>query len=1017
MFRPARLLLVFVAVLATADIPKRIIAAPGQDPVSAEGAQAEQAAAAKTSNRSEKTNNIYVVQMSDLPVGSYTGGVPGLAPTKPQRGQKIDPDNPNVEAYASYLEGRHNDSLRGVGGGRKIYDYRYTYNGFAVELTEAQAEAMKSQLGVVNVIKDTLQTTSTSNTPAFLGLTASDGLWTQLGVDNAGEGIVIGVIDSGIWPESPSFSDRTDTNGNGSKDGKLSYRYLIGWHGKCELGEQFKPSDCNQKLIGARRFNEAWGGDAGLEEERPWEFSSPRDYNGHGTHTASTAGGNHGVATNGPASVFGPISGMAPRARISAYKALWSTQDAALASGFTSDLVAAIDRAVADGVDVINYSISGSLTNFLDPAEVAFLFAADAGVFVAASAGNDGPTTSTVAHPSPWITTVAAGTHNRDGRGSVQLGNGVVYTGASLATPVGPVPLIDATAAGLTGADPTSVRLCFAASDNGGTPVLDSAKVAGRIVVCDRGVNARINKSLAVQEAGGVGMILLNTSPNSLNADLHFVPTVHLADTDRAAIKAYAGGASPTAKINQSALVFNVPAPFTAVFSSRGPLRAGGGDLLKPDVIAPGQDIVAAVAPPGNHGLEFNVYSGTSMSSPHVAGLAALLKQIHPDWTPMMIKSALMTSASDILDGPNTNPLVIFRQGAGHVAPNKAANAGLVYDAGFNDWLAFLCGTTTGVSPATCSALSAAGYSLDPSNLNVASIAVGDLAGVQTIKRSVTNVASSAATYSATSTGMAGLAVNVSPNALTLNPGETKSFNVTFTRTSAAFNAYTGGQLTWNDGVHSVRTPMVARPVALAAPASVFGTGGPISYNVTFGYTGAFAAAARGLIPATLTPGTVVDDPGDSFSPTGPGVTPISVSIPAGTTHARFSLFDANVTPPSDLDLYVANPGGTIVAASTGGTAEEEVNLVNPPPGTYTVYVHGFAVTGTANFTLFRWLLGSTAAGNMAVSAPASATVGGTGTINLTFTGLAPATKYLGSVAYSGVAGLPNPTIVRVDTP
>ena len=156
---------------------------------------------------------------------------------------------------------------------------------------------------------------------------------------------------------------------------------------------------CNQKLIGAQWFNAAWGGDAAIDAERPWEFNSARDYNGHGTHTASTAGGNHGVPATGPAAAFGSISGMAPRARIAAYKALWSTQDASRASGFTSDLVAAIDQAVADGVDVINYSISGTLTNFLDPVEVSFLFAADAGVFVSAAAGNSGPTTCTVAIP------------------------------------------------------------------------------------------------------------------------------------------------------------------------------------------------------------------------------------------------------------------------------------------------------------------------------------------------------------------------------------------------------------------------------------------------------------------------------------------------------------------------------------------------------------------------------------------------------------------------------------------
>ena len=202
-------------------------------------------------------------------------------------------------------------------------------------------------------------------------------------------------------------------------------------------------SNCNNKLIAAQFYNAAWGGSAALEALRPWEFMSARDYNGHGTRTASTSGGNASVPATGPAAAFGSITGIAPRARISAYKALWSTQDASTASGYTADLVAAIDQAVADGVDVINYSISGTLTNFLDPVEIAFLFAADAGVFVAASAGNSGPTVSTVAHPSPWITTVAAGTHNRSVNGSVTLGDGTTYYGPSLVPAAVTAPLID----------------------------------------------------------------------------------------------------------------------------------------------------------------------------------------------------------------------------------------------------------------------------------------------------------------------------------------------------------------------------------------------------------------------------------------------------------------------------------------------------------------------------------------------------------------------------------------------
>ncbi|MEV1243705.1 S8 family serine peptidase [Nonomuraea sp. NPDC050022] len=477
---------------------------------------------------------------------------------------------------------------------------------------------------------------------------------------------------------------------------------------------------CNGKLIAAKHFDAGWGGDAGVKEQLPWEFLSPRDYNGHGTHTSSTSGGNYGVRATGAAAAFGEISGIAPRVRIAAYKALWSTQDASTANGYYSDLVAAIDQAVADGVDVINYSVSGTQSDFLDPAEMAFLSAAEAGVFVAAAGGNSGPAATTVAHPSPWVTTVAAGTHNRGTQGSATLGNGTTYSGASLAaTKAGPAPLVDATAAELPGADPTRLAQCYAARDNDGKAVLDPAKVKGKIVVCDRGETPRVNKSVAVAEAGGIGMILTNTDENSLNADLHSLPTVHLAVKDRQAVKDYAAADGATATIDQAKINNNTPAPYVAEFSSRGPLYAAGGDLLKPDVIAPGQDILAAYAPPGANGAEFNISSGTSMAAPHVAGLAALLKDLHPDWSPMAIKSALMTSGSDILDGPGTDPSVIFSQGAGHVTPNSAADPGLVYDSGIEDWIAFLCATTKGVSEQVCDALAKKGYSLQARELNV----------------------------------------------------------------------------------------------------------------------------------------------------------------------------------------------------------------------------------------------------------------------------------------------------------
>ena len=757
----------------------------------------------------------YIVQMALDPVVAYDGGVAGMPATRPGHGKKVDPRSANVTRYADHVRGQQDRAAKTVGA-KKRGSYVYSFDGFAADLTDAQAAQLRAQPGVVSVTADRKVTTQTSSTASFLGLDKKGGLWDQLhGPEGAGEGLVIGVIDTGVWPDSASFA-------NPDADGK-AYAPLTDFHGTCETAEDgsWTADDCAGKIVAARHYDAAWGGDAGIKAAMPWEFLSARDYNGHGTHTSSTAGGNHGVATTGPLSALGAITGMAPRARIASYKALWSTQDGTEASGATSDIVAAIDQAVADGVDVINFSVSGTTTDLLDPMEAAFLAAAEAGVFVSASAGNDGPAATTVAHPSPWVTTVAADTHNRTTTATVTFGNGATYTGSSLATTsAGPAPLVYASAAtvGLPNAGETLAKLCYAAVDNGGRPVLDPAKVAGKIVVCERGNNPRVNKSRAVKEAGGVGMILVNVSPDDdgIVADIHAVPSVHLPAANQPAVHAYATTAGATATISAATVSYDAPAPHVAAFSSRGPSTAAGGDLLKPDLAAPGQDIYAAVAPPGQGGLDFNLMSGTSMSAPHVAGLAALLMQRHPDWSPMAVKSALMTTGRDVLDGPGSDPAVAFAQGAGHVQPNSAADPGLVYDSGADDWTAFLCATTKGVSADACAAEKKKGKSFDPSDLNTPSIAIGRLGGTQTVTRSVTNVGRDRATYRPSVTGLDGVSVQVKPDRLTLRPGETTSFTVTFRRTSAAVNTYVSGQLTWRDGRHQVRIPVVARPVAEA---------------------------------------------------------------------------------------------------------------------------------------------------------------------------------------------------------
>ncbi|MDQ3655887.1 MAG: S8 family serine peptidase, partial [Chloroflexota bacterium] len=688
----------------------------------------------------KKASRTYIVRLEADPVVAYEGGTNGLAATKPGPGEKINPNSPTVKAYASHLTSTHDSTLAALGpGAHKIHDYVYSFNGFSAVLTGRQAVMLAKSDGVVSVTPDELRQPVTDNSPEFLGLTDPGGLWDQLGGQgSAGEDVIIGVIDTGIWPEHPSFADRDEL-------GKRIYRQVPGWHGKCVPGEEWNGSHCNQKLIGAQYYADGF---LAFEPLADGEFNSTRDSDGHGTHTASTAGGNANVEASILGSDLGTVSGIAPRARIAAYKACWNGQIGAGCA--TSDLVEAIDQAVADGVDVINYSIGSSAQSLTSPDDIAFLFAADAGVFVSASAGNNGPGASTVGSPAgvPWLTSVGASTQDRNFEGSVALGNGASYTGVTITGGTDQLPIVDSEDLTPNGDfTPEQTELCFLGS-------LVPTEVAGKIVLCQRGVNARVEKSQAVAEADGAGMVLYNAVANqSLNTDNHYVPSIHVDVDTGTAIKAYIDAAGPaaTAQIFGGSAVDDPSAPDMASFSSRGP-NGAAPDLIKPDVTAPGVNILAGNTPAallGSPGEFFQAISGTSMSSPHVAGSAALLVQAHPDWTPAMIKSALMTTAHQDVDKEDgTTAADPFDMGAGHIVPTPAADPGLVYDAGFLDYLAFLCGSTDAVGPSTCDFLAANQFSFDASDLNVASIGIADLAGVQTVTRTVTNVGD-AGTYTA----------------------------------------------------------------------------------------------------------------------------------------------------------------------------------------------------------------------------------------------------------------------------
>jgi len=943
---------------------------------------------------------VYMVQMTGDPVVAYEGGIRGLRATKPDKGIKINPNSAKVKKYAAYLDGLHDLALSAVGGAEKVYDYHYTFNGFSALLTPAQAAALEQRTDVTAVWVDELRYPTTENSPDFLGLTADGGLW-DMGY--AGEDVIVGVIDTGIWPEHPSFSDQIDLVDRPGESGKRTRAYgppPADWYGSCQSGELWSQDDCNYKLIGARYFKDGF---TNHEINFSGDYLSARDADGHGSHTSSTAAGNAGPYASILGSDIGTISGMAPRARIAMYKACWADEGCAV-----SDLVASIDQAVADGVDVINYSIGGGSRLLNTSDSIAFLFAADAGVFVATSAGNSGPGPESLGNPGivPWVTAVGASTQDRTFTSDVTLGNGDMYVGLGIGV-TEELPLVDAADAG--------DELCNIGA-------LDPSVVAGNIVLCRRGDIPLVDKSQAVLIAGGAGMILYNMNASQTPyLTTHAVPTAHIIYADGLAIKDYIAsmGTDATAMIDGGHAEPS-PAPWMASFSSRGP-NGGAMDIIKPDVTAPGFGILAAYSPTpflGAPGELYSVIQGTSMSSPHVAGLAALLVEAHPDWTPEMVKSALMTTAyQDVMKEDGSTPADPFDIGAGHVNPNPAVDPGLVYDAGFLDYLGFLCGNSTAVSQATCDVLASLGIPFDASDLNLPSIGIAELAGTQTVVRTVTNVGP-AGTYHVSVEEPAGIDVVVDPDQLTLAEGESASYEVTFTNMSAPVGEWVFGSLTWTHGPHSVRSPIAIKPVQLSAPGEITGTGieGSIDYDVVFGYTGDFAAGALGLTPPTLTEGNVEDDPGNSFVPFGPGTTLHFITVPAGAAYARFALFDEYTDGNDDLDLYVYYPTGYFAGSSGSPTSAEQVDVPLPMEGDYYVFVHGWQTDGPdANYTLFSWAP-DLDEGNMTVTAPATAVLGGTGTITVDWSGLDPSTKYLGAVSYADAMGMFGVTAVTINT-
>ncbi|TXG61045.1 hypothetical protein EZV62_012408 [Acer yangbiense] len=790
---------------------------------------------------------IYLVTVEGEPIISYKGGDNGFEATAVESDEKIDSTSELVTSYALHLEKKHDMLLEMLfehGTYKKLYSYKHLINGFAVHMSPEQAETLQRAPGVKSVERDWKVRKLTTHTPQFLGLPT--GVWpTGGGFDRAGEDIVIGFVDSGIYPHHPSFATHNTE----------PYGPVPKYRGKCEVDPDTKRSFCNGKIIGAQHFAE--GAKAAKAFNPTIDFDSPMDGDGHGSHTAAIAAGNNGIPVKMHGHEFGKASGMAPRARIAVYKALYR-----LFGGFVSDVVAAIDQAVHDGVDILSLSVgpnsppATTKTTYLNPFDVTLLAAVKAGIFVAQAAGNGGPFPKTLVSYSPWITSVAAAIDDRRYKNHLTLANGKILAGIGLSPATHANQTFTLVAANDVLLDSSVVK--YSPTDCQRSELLNKNLVEGNILLCGYSFNfvvgtASVKKvSETAKSLGAAGFVLAveSVSPGTKFDPVPVgIPGILITDVTKSMdlIDYYNISTSrdwtgrvksfkATGSIGDGLMpILHKSAPQVALFSARGPnikdFSFLDADLLKPDILAPGALIWAAWSPNGTDeanyvGEGFAMISGTSMAAPHIAGIAALVKQKHPHWSPAAIKSALMTTSTTLdragrplkaqqysqTEAMKLVAATPFDYGSGHVSPRAALDPGLIFDAGYEDYLGFLC-TTPGIDKNEIKNYTnlPCNYTLShPSNLNTPSIAVAHLVKTLIVTRTVTNVAQEE-TYVITARMQPAIAIDVNPPAMTIKPGASRKFTVTLSVRTVT-GSYSFGEIYMKGSRgHKVRIPVVSQ--------------------------------------------------------------------------------------------------------------------------------------------------------------------------------------------------------------
>lgn len=1001
------------------------------------------------------TSRVFIVQLRSASAAEHHASL--------QQAQRFDKNNAAVQAHAAKITLEQESVLSKAGpGARQIYSYKYGLNGFAAQMSIAQAQKLENLPQVLNVWEDEIRPLATRYSATYLGLFDQDtGLRSERGLD--GDGLVIAIIDSGIAPGHPALLDTREADKPrlcrsswaetsllgrwlcrrfDNAPGTVAFEVLEDWGGECEVGQDFAESDCNNKLIGARWFVDGADSSGPIDDD---EFRSPRDADGHGTHTATTAAGNR-VSASIFGTTIGDVEGMAPGARIAVYKACWLRPGDSRASCNTSDLANAIDMAIADGVDIINYSVGSSMHEVTAPDDIALMAAAKAGIVAVVAAGNEGPNLATIGSPAggPWVITAAAST--RDGESSVEamqvsappsIADKYASKEALFSPPLQDRDPIEGQLVLVDDADDTLPNGAAGVSSDGCQPLDNGAAVSGNIALLQRSGCLFTDMVRHAEDAGAVAALIYNIAGDPIvmhgESGLVDIPALMIGQADANLILAELDAGNEVTVVLEKSFLLTTPdsGNVMATFSARGPGPVA--DILKPDVTAPGINILAGFsAQPANAtpGEDFAFLSGTSMSAPHVAGVAALLLEAHPTWTPAAIKSALMTtSRQDLQTSASITVANPFDFGAGHIVPNDAFDPGLVYDLNNDEYDAFACGTASpAVSTTRCDALAAAGLSFHARDMNQPSISISRLANQQVVSRHVTNVGDEADSYSVNISAPPGIRVDVNPPSINVAPGATATFDVTLTYESGPMDLWRFGSLTWSSDTHDVFSTIAVKPTSIVAAAEItsFGGTGTHTFPVEFGYTGSYAARVHGLNPPYIEQRSVDNDPTKTFTRRiGNGVTEHVLLVPANQLFLRFSLFDALTDGDDDLDMYVYYCGldgssCTRIGESGGPTSEEQFNLHRPAPGVYGVYIHGYEtdeVSGGpgATYDLLAWSIGIIDdKGNMTASGPAFVNAGTTADVTVNWSGLLSNTIYLGGISHNTPQGLSALTIVTI---